>query len=169
VDLRQEGDRQKNSSLCPGGYFGQLTDTKWPFYFSALTINQILFPGPFFYHVLHSWVNGISDPFGWITQKMQDTIFKSKLVENIVGGHLIAIPGALFFWRNSYEIDFILSPVESKPVYMEVKYQSRVNNEDVKGLEKAGGGILLSYDSLTQRENNVIDIPLHLFLALIRQ
>jgi hypothetical protein len=44
-----------------------------------------------------------------------------------------------------------------------------VNNEDVKGLKKAGGGILLSYDSLTQRENNVIDIPVHLFLALIRQ
>lgn len=130
---------------------------------------KIYFRDPFFYHVLHAWVNGISDPFGWITQKMQDTIFKSKLVENIVGGHLMAMPGALFFWRNSYEIDFILSPVESKPVYMEVKYQSRVNNEDVKGLKKIGGGILLSFDSLTQRENNVIDIPVHLFLALIRQ
>jgi FixJ family two-component response regulator len=81
----------------------------------------------------------------------------------------MAIEGALFFWRNSYEIDFILSPVESKTVYMEVKYQSRMNNEDVKGLKKAGGSILLSYDSLTQRENNVIDIPVHLFLALIRQ
>ena len=36
-------------------------------------------------------------------------------------------------------------------------------------IKKAGGGILLTRDSLAQRQDNLMDIPVHLFLALIKQ
>lgn len=130
---------------------------------------KVYFRDPFFYHVLHAWSSGIPDPYQLCGKRMQDPVFKSKLVENTVGAHLMTVNGRLFFWRNSYEIDFILVPPQCKPLYFEVKYQSVLTGGDVKGLKKAGGGILLTRDSLTQRQDNIIDIPVHLFLALIRQ
>ncbi|MCP5106936.1 MAG: ATP-binding protein, partial [bacterium] len=63
---------------------------------------KIYFRDPFFYHVLHAWVNGIFDPFQLSFEKLRDPVFKSKLVENIVGAHLMTAPGTLFFWRNAY-------------------------------------------------------------------
>lgn len=129
---------------------------------------KVYFRDPFFYHVLQAWVNGIPDPFLLSCQKLKDPVFKSKLVENTVGAHLMTVDGTLFFWRNNYEIDFILVPPQHKPLYFEVKYQSILTGEDIKGLKKAGGGILLTRDSLAQRQNNIIDIPVHLFLAMIQ-
>lgn len=129
---------------------------------------KIYFRDPFFYHVLHAWVNGISDAFQLSCEKLREPVFKSKLVENSVGAHLMTIHGTLLFWRNACEIDFVLAPGESKPLYFEVKYQSVLTGEDVKGLRKVGGGILLTHDSLAQRGNNIIHIPVHLFLALLQ-
>jgi predicted AAA+ superfamily ATPase len=128
---------------------------------------KIYFRDPFFYHVLNAWVNSILDPFQLSHQRIQEPVFKSKLVENTVGAHLMTINGTLFFWRNNYDIDFILVPPQHKPLYFEVKYQTVLTGEDIKGLRKAGGGILLTRDSLIQRENKIINIPVHLFLALI--
>jgi predicted AAA+ superfamily ATPase len=130
---------------------------------------KIYFRDPFFYHVLHAWINAIPDPFHLSYQKLPDPIFKSKLVENTVGAHLMTVDGTLFFWRNNYEIDFILVPPQHKSLYFEVKYQTVLTGDDYKGLKKAGGGILLTRDSLAQRQDNLMDIPVHLFLALIKQ
>lgn len=130
---------------------------------------KIYFRDPFFYHVLHAWINGIPDPFRLSRERQDDPVLKGKLVENAVGAHLMTVPGMLFFWRNNYEIDFILVPPQHKAIYFEVKYQAVVTGEDVKGLKKAGGGILLSRESLTRRDDKIMHIPVHLFLALIHQ
>jgi len=129
---------------------------------------KIYFRDPFFYHVMNAWISGITDQFQLSCQKMKDPVFKSKLVENIVGAHLITRNGTLFFWRNNYEIDFILVSPQHKQLYFEVKYQTILTGNDYKGLKKAGGGILLTRDSLAQRQDNLMDIPVHLFLAMIQ-
>jgi len=129
---------------------------------------KIYFRDPFFYHILNAWIKGIPDPFRLSGQMLQEPVFKSKLVENTVGAHLMTVEGTVFFWRNAYEIDFILVPPEHKSLYFEVKYQGVLTGEDIKGLKKVGGGILLTRDSLAKRENNIMNIPVHLFLALIK-
>ena len=84
-----------------------------------------------------------------------------------MGIHLINYYKNVYFWRNRLEIDFICSQLGKPKAHIEVKYQALITDEDRKGLKKAGGGILLKKESLSQAKNNIVEIPLHLFLPQI--
>ncbi len=128
---------------------------------------KIYFIDPLIFHTLRAWVNGAPNAFDFCSEFLKDPSSKARLNENIVGIHFINYYKNVSFWRNRSEIDFICSYLGKPEAYIEVKYQALITDEDRKGLKKAGGGILLTKESLSQGKNNIVEIPLHLFLPQI--
>ena len=120
------------------------------------------FTDPFLFHTLAAWAEGDINPFKF-SRKILEGELGGKIIENIVGVHLVK-KGKVLFWRGKQgEIDFIFS---QKPVFLEVKYQPKIFSEDLKILKKVQGGLLISKETLT-KQGNIYVVPLHLFLPLL--
>lgn len=129
---------------------------------------KVYFVDPFIFHTLNSWCAGSSQPFDYTCRWLENPDNKAKLAENVVVSHLKRRFSLNGFWRNKGEVDFIGFNNGKEKVYLEIKYQNKIVSEDKKGLKKAGGGILLSKDTLSvDRKNNILIVPLAYFLAIL--
>ncbi len=75
----------------------------------------------------------------------------------------------LFYWRDKYEVDFILD--KEKPVPIEVKYKEEIRTSDLRGLKKfkeehGEGGIVITKDRMDY-QNDKAFIPVWAFLTLV--
>ena len=77
----------------------------------------------------------------------------------------------LSYWKNDKEIDIILE-LKKKPIPIEVKYANQINNKTISEIKefiqnyKSTFGIILTKDTLEQKEGKVLLIPLWLFLIM---
>jgi hypothetical protein len=128
---------------------------------------KVHFKDPFIFHALRAWVLGYQDPYRAEEVFLQDPNNLGYFMENLVGAHLRRVwADNVYYWRNGGEIDFVIFEEGQKKALVELKYQSRVSSHNARVLNKWGGGIILTRDSLLCEEN-VIHIPLQYFLALL--
>jgi len=101
------------------------------------------------------------------------------IVENVVYVHLLrnakSLTPGIFYWKNKYEVDFVIENPEGEITPIEVKYQNAINPEDYKGLysffkhfEKVKYGIMVTKDKFEMhrtKDGRAIQlVPLWLFL-----
>ncbi len=75
----------------------------------------------------------------------------------------------LFYWRDKYEVDFVVE--KEKPVPIEVKYKEDIRTSDLKGLKKfkekhGEGGIVITKDRM-DCDGDTAFIPAWAFLTLV--
>jgi predicted AAA+ superfamily ATPase len=128
---------------------------------------KVYFSDPFLYSLFRAWTKGETEPFKETLKLVEDPVYKSKLVENVVAIHLSNLFPMVSYWRNKGEIDFI-GMISSSSHYFEVKYQEKITSEDKKELKKVKGGIIISKKTLAyDRENQIAIVPAHLFLSVL--
>jgi len=122
---------------------------------------------PFLYSLFLAWTKGEENPYEIAVKLVEDSFYKGKLVENVVGIHLARYFPEIAYWRNKGEIDFICFGKEGIQ-YVEVKYKERIREEDKKEIKKVKGGIIISKSKLEyDYENNIAVVPAHLFLSTL--
>ncbi|MFQ6121266.1 MAG: ATP-binding protein, partial [Methanosarcinales archaeon] len=96
-----------------------------------------------------------------------DENFAGHLVESVVAEHLIMYE--CYYWRNYYEVDFIVK-IKNRLVPIEVKYRSKINKKDLKGLVRfmeifnVNKGFIITKDFFKKEEIDLVFIeeaPLH--------
>ncbi|MFQ6055820.1 MAG: DUF4143 domain-containing protein, partial [Methanosarcinales archaeon] len=99
-----------------------------------------------------------------------DENFAGHLVESVVAEHLIMYE--CYYWRNYYEVDFIVK-IKNRLVPIEVKYRSKINKKDLKGLVRfmeifnVNKGFIITKDFFKKEEidgKTILFIPAWLFL-----
>lgn len=101
------------------------------------------------------------------------------IVENVVYVHLLRnakplTPG-IFYWKNKYEVDFVIENLKGEITPIEVKYQNAIKPEDFKGLysffkhfEIVKYGIMVTknkFETHKTKDGRTIQlVPLWLFL-----
>jgi len=110
------------------------------------------------------------------TKELVNSSNVGKLVEEIVAGHLIRVkesePMKLYdtyikFYEGSREIDFIYKKDSGRHIGIEVKYQNEASIQDVKRVAGVDEYLLLTKSSDMAIKNNIIVLPVCLFLALL--
>lgn len=158
-------------------------------------MKKIHFHDPFFFHTL----NSLNDPrksFELSQSCIMDETKKSKLVEGVIGNHLIRFAFYLsdkkqmfdysnhvFHWRYGStedkdgnkiekEIDYIFTDGKKTELPIEVKFSSHISNRDLDGIinfkKKTSNknAFVISKDRLEVKDNCVI-IPASFFMILI--
>ncbi len=146
---------------------------------------KIYFQDVFFFHALNAMLRN-EKPFGFSLKFLENPIGKSKLVENIVGDHLIRLAfnfspakptfdytNSVFYWkgREDREVDFIVRENKNL-VPIEVKYQNDIGRDDLQGIidfKKVSGvkhAIMLTKKDFDVKYEAVF-IPIPLFLLLV--
>jgi predicted AAA+ superfamily ATPase len=124
---------------------------------------KIYFQDPLLFHILRSFALGSNAFFN----NSQDFIKENpaKLIETCILRTLREYFSEIYFWRNKLEIDFVSAYERKMKLAVEVKYQKHIVPQDLKGLEKTKGGILVCQDTLKfLPEKNILIIPAYLFL-----
>ncbi len=146
---------------------------------------KLHFEDPFLFHAVRWWAAGLSsDPFEEALRYNREPQHAGLLSEGVVANHLARLlfsyyPSAHFDTttllcysqsRAKRELDFAAKlPDGFLPI--EVKYQTRIRNEDGFGIlefKKGGGstkGILLTRSSL-RKHDSYLEMPLTVFLLL---
>ncbi len=136
---------------------------------------KVYFLDPFIYNSVKSYLSG-REIWDIITETLRDEEIQSKLVEGIVISHLLMhkeIPylreGETFLWnyydKSGKEIDAIIK-VNEKYLGIEVKYQTRVDERDIKKISPIKNYILLSKEDVGGKNNTII-VPVDVFLSLL--
>ena len=100
-------------------------------------------------------------------------INNGPLAENCAYVHLAKANTKIFYWKNNYEVDFVVESPMATPI--EVKYQNDIKSEDFKGLysffkhfKKVKYGIMVTKDRFethkTTDGRTIQLVPLWLFL-----
>ncbi|MEW6528996.1 MAG: ATP-binding protein [Candidatus Micrarchaeota archaeon] len=98
-----------------------------------------------------------------------------SLAENAVHIQLAKSRLHVFYWKNTYEVDFVIENAKGEITPIEVKYQNEINAGDFKGLrsffkhfEKVKYGIMVTknkFETVKTKDGKVIRlVPLWLFL-----
>ena len=124
---------------------------------------------PFSWHTLASWVRGDRDPWGASIARLANPTIRGEFVESVAGDHFIRVFGRFaLYYRASHgqeEIDLVLHR-QAKQARIEIKYRGRTTAGDTRYLEKYGGGVLATIDTLDfDRPARVARIPLYALLA----
>lgn len=145
---------------------------------------KIYFSDPFIFHAIRGWAYGYGNYFSSSREVMMDEEWRGRLVEMVAGGHLIRLlyrirPSDvfthhenIFYWRGKRgggresEVDFVLKH-NSTLIPVEVKYRKSIRSEDLRGLKRFGGGILLTHEGDIKVYGKITAIPVELFLSLI--
>jgi predicted AAA+ superfamily ATPase len=104
---------------------------------------------PLFWHLIRAWAAGDADPWAASLASLEQPTEVGHLVESILAVHLRRAFGErVFYWRPDQrrEIDFVIAPQNAGIALMEVKYQSRIDEGDVRQMVRAGGGIVATRD-----------------------
>lgn len=137
---------------------------------------KVYFFDPFIYHSVKSYLSG-REVWEVITESLMDEARQSRLVEGIVMMQLLMhkeIPylrkGNTFLWyyydKGGKEIDAVMR-INRKHLGIEVKYQTQVDERDIKQIVPIENYILLSKDDMSMGENMLI-VPVDVFLSLIK-
>ncbi len=132
---------------------------------------KVYFLDHFLFSVLEKNTLQINDYFEYYKNKLKDSDYTSKLVENIVFSNLLqlilekgyGLNNTLFFWRSKtqQEIDFLVKVqrgTERIVVPLEVKYSNRVEPSRLKTFRP----LILSKDTYNQ-EYSIFPVALVLF------
>ena len=133
---------------------------------------KIYFLDPFLLAASLAWVEGDVRPFSRFQAYLADPLSRAKVLEGVVGNALAASLGPVRYWRNQGEVDFIVVQGNRILGYVEVKDQARIRTADLRSLRKAGGGILLSRNTLELNRHpsgTVAVVPIPYFLAALAQ
>jgi predicted AAA+ superfamily ATPase len=138
---------------------------------------KIYVDDPFIFHAIRSWVRGFSNPYKKAERFIEDNEKKSKLVEAVVGSHLIRLAYNLnpsntfnpdnhvFYWHNGKEIDFILKHDDT--LYpIEVGYRNTIGDKGKWIRKRAGTPLILTKDQFDITEEYAM-LPVSLFLQLV--
>lgn len=136
---------------------------------ASRSARRVYFLDPFCFHAFRSWVFGYDNSWRATREFLADPTHWGYLVENIVAAHLRRYFGDhVFYWRNGQEIDFVVFREGKRFLLVEVKYRSRIQPQNARGLVQNGGGLLLTRDHLEFfPKENVAAIPVPYLLALI--
>lgn len=128
---------------------------------------KIYFKDPFIFHSIRAWTLGYQNPNQAAEEFLRESQNLGYLIETLVASHLRRLrSGEIFYFRNGGEIDFIIYQSGKKLSLIEVKYQSKINPENAKILNKWGGGIILTRNLLHLKKNTLC-APVQYFLALL--
>ncbi len=136
---------------------------------------KIYFQDLFLLWVFMGYVYGLSDYFSYSSNKLYDSIFKAKLIENLVISQLIKLENSInwsnvvFFFRtqNQNEVDFVIKGPKAKLLPIETKYKRKVGLKDFLSLDKINRskGIIISRDNFIIKGGKWI-LPPEAFLIL---
>jgi predicted AAA+ superfamily ATPase len=101
------------------------------------------------WHLIRAWAASDPDPWPATLASLAQPHEVGHLVESTVAIHLRRAFGErVFSWRpdERREIDCVVAPPGSEVALAEVKYQSRIDERDVRALAGAGGGLVVSRD-----------------------
>lgn len=136
---------------------------------------KVYFQDIFLLWVFLGYVFGLSDYFTASKKRIEDNLFKTKLIEQLIMSHLLRLENSInwsnmvFFFRstNQYEVDFVVRAPDNTLLPIEVKYKDEVAPKDFSLLGKVNSscGIIISKDTLFRKDNKLI-IPAGLFLLL---
>lgn len=149
------------------------------------TNKKVFFEDPFLFHCARHWVMPTSSnsPYAQAIEYLADPSNKGRLIENVVGNHLIRLmfdlapssgfqynANIFYYMENRRELDFMLN-VSPSPIPIEVKYQANLKSSDYDFLLKVAAGtnskgLMISRDAAGITED-VVTIPVSLFLFLI--
>ncbi|MFH1761698.1 MAG: ATP-binding protein [bacterium] len=119
---------------------------------------KFYFVDPFVYALCDKWLGAKQlQDFSFLN----NSILKSRLIENLVYLKLKGHFNDVYYFSNSFEIDFVINTL-----LIEVKYQNKIVSDDYKGLvKKKGKRILVSKNDLSV-SSEISIIPIELFLLL---
>jgi len=145
---------------------------------------KIHFVDPFYLHLFNGWT-GATRFLDTAELYLEDELKKSKLIEGVIGSHLVRWAFILspkkqifepsnhvFYWRDEKkkEVDFILNDGIKNELPIEVKYsnEARALGGFYSFLRETSrkSGLVISKDELDVKENYV-SIPASVFLMLI--
>ena len=148
-------------------------------------LKKIFFHDSFFMHALNGYITQ-KDPYKLSLKLLDDSEFKSKIVEQVVADHCIRMAfnmaskkagfsyqSSVFYWQGkaSREVDFVVR-VNDVLIPIEVKYQNQIKKDDLYGIidfnktTKTNRGIIITKNELRVEDDAVL-IPASLFLMLI--
>lgn len=134
---------------------------------------KVYFFDPLVFHSVKSYLTG-EEISGVINKTRQDEELQSKIVEGVVISHLLMhreIPflriGKTFLWyyydKSGREMDAVCKE-NSRYLGIEVKFQSRVSEKEIKAIAPVKQFIILSKEDIGGNGETAI-IPVDLFLA----
>ncbi len=136
---------------------------------------KIYFQDTFLYWVFLGYVLGVSDYFLSAQMRINDTILKSKLIENLICACLMRLEttatwsNIVFFFRttNQIEIDFIVKAKETTLIPIEVKYQEDASPSAMRHLWNINNtkGFLISKNAFQIGDSACI-IPAEVFMLM---
>jgi hypothetical protein len=105
---------------------------------------KIYFQDMFLLWVFLGYVFGLSDYFSGSKNRISDSLFKSKLVENLIMSHLMKLENSVnwsnitFFFRNvnQTEVDFVVRSRKNTLIPIEVKYKNKITTRDFLYLDR---------------------------------
>ena len=124
-------------------------------------LKKIYFHDPFFLHALNGHINQ-KDSFDLSLKKLDNSQFKSSIVEQVASDHVIRLAfnlaskktgfeyqSSVFYWKskNDREVDFIIRDGDSL-IPIEVKYQNDIKRDDYYGL--------IDFKKVTKTKNSII-------------
>jgi len=136
---------------------------------------KMYFQDLFLLWVFLGYVFGLSDYFSASKKRLNDELFKSKLIENLIMTSLMRLENSInwsnivFFFRttNQVEVDFVVKRQNGELLPIEVKYQDKVGCRDFLNLNKVNGqkGIIISKKDFSIDKDKWI-VPAEIFLLL---
>ncbi len=119
---------------------------------------KIYFNDPFVYAVIDAWLSAKPrQDYDYL----QQSVLKSRLMENLIFNKLNSHFSDIYFYRNGKEIDFVVNDY-----LIEVKYQEKINSDDYKAIcHDEYRGILVTKGKLEKKEK-ILSIPVELFLLI---
>jgi len=113
---------------------------------------------PFIYHVFNKKIN-------FEEREINPGLIEAVAISNLSRLSYEGISSHVYYWKNKKEVDLLLMP-KNQIFPFEIKYQTRIQKEDYRGLYYFNKGILITKDLLDIGEKYSA-IPIHLILAII--
>lgn len=136
---------------------------------------KIYFQDMFLFWVFLGYVFGSPDYFLASKNRLEDNLFKSKLIEQLAMSQLLKLENSVnwsnivFFFRstNQVEVDFVVRLPDGKLLPVEVKYKDDILFKDFHHLDKINNkhSVIVSKDTFSMQEGKMI-LPVGLFLLL---
>jgi len=131
---------------------------------------KIAFTDPLIFHCFSGSEKGISDSFFHTSLKyLDDSNQQGKLVESIIGRHIVHKFNNIYYWQGKKEIDFVVHQ-KNKLRFFEVKYQEKVSTNEFewfcKQFSKKDNLIVVTKKDIDDKHQIKL-IPAPIFLIIL--
>ncbi len=117
---------------------------------------KVYFTDPFIFSVIEAWLSGKPrQDYDYINNAIQ----RSQMMENLIYLKLKQDFNEVYFHRNQGEIDFVAGEN-----LLESKYTNKISPEDYKALAKFPQNKILVTKNKLEKQENILLIPVELFL-----